>query len=88
MWVITRDLLFEENALLSDKSEAGAKSKDFKAADKAFYEFRLLDDDGIVYYHGLSDSCDDNAFEPLDYYMAHSGCTEIQYKVNGQWETL
>jgi hypothetical protein len=89
MWVITRDVLFEENALILAKSEAGTKSKDFKPADKVFFEFRLLDGDGVVYYHGLSDSCDDDkAFDPLDYYGPHSGCTEIQYKVNGQWETL
>lgn len=51
MWVITRDVLFEENALILAKSEAGTKSKDFKPADKVFFEFRLLDGDGVVYYH-------------------------------------
>ena len=49
MWVITRDLLFEENALILIKSEAGAKSKILRQLIKRF-EFRLLDDDGIVYY--------------------------------------
>ena len=89
MWKITRDLLYKEDSLFEDKSETGMHTTDFDP-QKAGYEFRLLDDDGIVYYHGLSDSCDDdNAFEPLDYYMPHSGCTEIQYKVDdGQWETL
>jgi len=88
MWKITKDLIFEEDSWFWEKSEVGKHTTDFDP-EKAIFEFRLLDDDGNVYYHGLSDSCDDdNAFEPLDYYMAHSGCTEIQYKVDEKWETL
>jgi hypothetical protein len=52
--------------------------------------FRILDDDGIVYYEGRNNtSDDDNAFGPLDDFGApNAGCTSIQYLVNGRWETL
>ena len=55
------------------------------------HKFRLLDNDGLIYAYGYSDSCDDeNAFEPLDYYHNSYGVTEIQYKnkETGEWETL
>ena len=53
--------------------------------------FRLLDADGYVYYSGvfvpLSD--DHTGFEPLDDYgRPNDGCTEIQYRRDGQWKTL
>lgn len=55
------------------------------------FKFRLLDDDGLVYAYGYSDSCDDEkAFEPLDFYEPLYGVTEIQYKEpeTGEYETL
>lgn len=54
------------------------------------FKFRLLDDDGAIYFYGYCSSCDDEAaFEPLDEYGACYGCTEIQYKQsNGKYETL
>ena len=55
------------------------------------HKFRLLDDDGIVYGYGYSDSCDDdNAFDPLDTFQPLYGCVEIQYKnpITGVYETL
>jgi len=55
------------------------------------HKFRLLDDDGIVYAYGYSDSCDDDkAFDPLDYCEYLYGVTEIQYKnsTTGLYETL
>ena len=42
------------------------------------YDFRLLDDDGIIYAYGKSTSPD--SFAPLDRYEPDYGCTEIQYK--------
>ena len=52
------------------------------------YNFRLLDDDGIVYAYGKC--TDDSSFAPLDTYMEIYGCTEIQYKnpKTGVYETL
>ena len=53
--------------------------------------FRLLDDDGEIYYEGFFVSLSDDAtgFEPLDDFgRPDSGCTSIQYRENGQWKTL
>lgn len=52
--------------------------------------FRLLDGDGIVYYYGRSKTCDDQeAFAPLDWAKADSGCTSIEYCTGlGTWEEL
>ena len=55
------------------------------------HKFRMLDDDGNLYYEGYSDDCDgESAFDPLDDYgTPNAGCTEIQYKNGvGKWETL
>ena len=53
------------------------------------HKFRLLDDDGEVYFYGLSDSDnDEQAFEPLDFFGTTWGCVDIQYKVNGRYESL
>ena len=53
--------------------------------------FRLLDDDGNVYFRGyMLDLFEDadKAFAPLDDVGAAYGCTEMQYRENGQWKTL
>lgn len=53
-------------------------------------EFRMLDDDGELYYEGLIVG-DYDGFEPLDDFGApNAGCTTIQYKneVSGKWEDL
>lgn len=52
------------------------------------YNFRLLDDDGVIYAYGVG--TDNSSFAPLDRYMYDYGCTEIQYKnpVTGKYETL
>lgn len=46
------------------------------------YKFRLSDDDGNVcyvgYYDGLHKS-ENEAFAPLDWAKAHSGCTTLEY---------
>ncbi len=58
------------------------------------YEFRLLDDDGEVYFTGkcsdLNEVDADQAFEPLDWAEPRYGCTEMQYRKVGdqEWETL
>ena len=55
-------------------------------------DFRLLDDDGVVYAYGKStnDGSTESAFAPLDRYMPEYGCTEIQYrnKSTGQYVTI
>ena len=52
------------------------------------YDFRLLDDDGVVYAYGKGTN--DSSFAPLDCYMDSYGCTEIQWKnrETKEYETL
>ncbi|MGV2866373.1 hypothetical protein [Achromobacter sp. AGC39] len=58
------------------------------------FEFRLLDDDGGIYYTGRCGDLDqadgDHAFAPLDWAESGSGCTEMQYRRLGEteWKTL
>ena len=53
------------------------------------YRFRLLDDDGEVYFLGQSnDKSSQEAFTPLDDYGSAWGCTDIQYLENGKWVSL
>ena len=57
-------------------------------------KFRLLDDDGNVYFEGRIIIKGDDIgggeedFMPLDGFGEGFGCTEIQYLENGEWETL
>lgn len=50
------------------------------------FKFRVLDDDGNVYFEGLSD--DNSSFEPLDRVGVNYGAVEIQYFEDGQYKTL
>lgn len=56
--------------------------------------YRLLDDDGEIYFYILSDAnhhegTEEELFAPLDHFTSSHGCTEIQYKDdNGKYETL
>ncbi len=80
-WVITQDKI-------GDGEDTGKGN--FKGdADSLPHAFRLLDDDGEVYYHGRSsDKNSEAAFQPLEWAMSHAGCTEIQYRNGNTWETL
>lgn len=51
--------------------------------------FRLLDDDGEVYYGGWLHDDDDceNQFAALRFGEGDAGATEIQVKRNGEWVT-
>ncbi|NOR56995.1 MAG: hypothetical protein GQ474_00550 [Sulfurimonas sp.] len=61
-----------------------------KCKEICTYKFRMLDDDDEVYYIGYSNDCDsEKAFQPLDDFgMPNAGCTDIQYRHNGKWESL
>lgn len=52
--------------------------------------FRLLDDDGVLYYSGvcIHDGGEKSIFSPLDWAEVYSGCTDIQYLTNGKWESI
>lgn len=52
--------------------------------------FRLYDDDGELYFSGryFGDPNAQGAFAPLDWAAHDSGCTRIDYRRAGKWETL
>ena len=85
MWTITNDLV-------DDGKKVGNASCNFDEAKSALlnHRFRLLDDDGEVYYEGLSDDRDSQrAFAPLDDFgQGYAGCTEIHYFTDGAWRLL
>jgi hypothetical protein len=82
-WVITDDCLDGGRDIGAGRFPCGG------ALDELPYRFRLLDDDGEVYYLGRSDDQDSEAaFAPLDWAADHAGCAEIQYWRDGRWETL
>lgn len=92
-WIITKDLI-------SDDDEPSAVGKvgphninpallaTLKTVPAAAVRFRMLDDDGSIYFHGLIVG-DYDGFEPLDSYGRPShGCTEIQYRESAKWTRL
>lgn len=90
-WKITKDEFASE---IGGQSAVGVASVGIKQVDETTLteKFRLLDDDGVLYFEGISDDAtSQNAFAPLDDFgQRDSGCTEIQYlnKETGRYETL
>ena len=82
MWTITNDLV-------DDGKKVGTASLNYDEGKAALlkHRFRLLDDDGEIYYEGLSDDRDSQrAFAPLDDFgRGYAGCTEIHYLDKGGW---
>ncbi|MDR0506577.1 MAG: hypothetical protein LBH32_07155 [Dysgonamonadaceae bacterium] len=77
-YILTRTTLSEEK----ERIKADQKHK----TERHKYPFRLYDDDGELYYKGLS--VENNSFEPLYAEQPNSGVTEIHYLNNGKWEHL
>jgi hypothetical protein len=83
-------------------SERIADSDAIKAFDaEEHVEFRLRDDDGIIYHYGemLKRQLDGDMekehimgeeapFEPLDSFGNAFGCTSMEYLENGEWKRL
>lgn len=101
-WIITKDLLADEGEP-TDAGTAGPRwlsdALEARLTAGEGLQFRMLDDDGEDYYHGLyigpgsDDSTggelDDLAFMPMDDFGGpNAGCTEIQYRLGGKWVTL
>jgi hypothetical protein len=97
-WIIDRDYLAEpgsrQGTLMNAVGLKGPRSYtgDGRELDK---RFRILDDDGEIYYEGRSNSDDDeNALAPLDDFATpNAGATAIKYwttSPNGrtQWRSL
>ena len=85
MWTITNDLV-------DDGKKVGTASMNYDEAKAALlkHRFRLLDDDGEIYYERLSDDCNSQrAFAPLDDFgKGYAGCTEIHFFTDGVWRQL
>lgn len=100
-WIIDRDLLAEDDPA-SDRAKPGTNDNAVGVMGPRRYKgdgselkkrFRMLDDDGTVYYEGRCDTDhDDNALGPLDDFgTPNAGCTTIQYWVAGKgggWKNL
>ena len=58
--------------------------------EKYGVEYRLLDDDGIVYFEGFLITDDsESLFAPLDNHGEAYGCTEIQVRnKDKKWESV
>ena len=78
-WIITKDLL--ENKPMQHRN-----FKDITDVLINPTKFRLLDDDGIIYFKGLTE--DSSSFQPLDAYGVAFGCTSIEYLEKGVWTVL
>jgi len=89
-WYITKDHIGTD-AVGKWNGRFIPKHNNFEFCKKVCkFKFRMLDDDGIVYYEGYSSSKNSEmAFDPLDDFgTPYAGATEIQYRENGKWETL
>tara|TARA_R110000744_G_scaffold88125_3_gene171838 strand:- start:335 stop:790 length:456 start_codon:yes stop_codon:yes gene_type:complete len=82
-FVITQDHLDDE----LEHHCGPASIATIKATGQAF---RLLDDDGVLYYSGvcIHDGGEESIFSPLDVFGLYSGCTDIQYLTNGKWVSI
>ena len=89
VWLITRDLVSNEE----DRGTIGPRGCPLTSEEitATGIPFRMLDDDGEVYYHGLYVGPDDESlFAPLDDFgMPNAGAVAIQYRnAAGEWEAL
>lgn len=88
-WKITEDKIAEPDAKAGTNLNAlGVTNRGFDASVKLPVKFRMLDDDGEVYYKGVMSEAE---FDPLlNFGMPNAGCTELQYKEPGdkEWRVL
>jgi hypothetical protein len=104
-WVIDKDHISQDLGIVdfkprNDTNLMGPRNISPEARialkDGEGEKFRMLDDDGEVYYEGRIVGGDYMGFEPLDDFgMPNAGCTEIQYQSDPEinhtgkrWETL
>ena len=83
-WRIDRDRIEDGNAN-GVQGPWDCPDGDLTAIYGAPEKFRMLDDDGEVYYYGrLWGEC--YGYEPLyDFGMPNAGCTRIDFRVDGEW---
>lgn len=97
-WIITRDLLAEQDSeLVSEVGVCGPAGISEVARAKMErgegHMFLMYDDDGELYYEGLllGDKDSEQGFTPLDDFgTPNAGCTRIDYYNDNtkEWETL
>ena len=97
MWIMTKDHLAD-----AERDDTGKNSGEFTGYTredgsfiataeclfpKKWHKFKMYDDDGILYYEGLSSEED---FSPLDDFgMPNAGCTYIEYQQEDEsWQVL
>ena len=94
-WTITKDNTAEPGATPGTNINAvgtvGPHSATLTAAEIVAHpdakQFRLLDDDGTVYYEGYVVGEDE--FAPLDDFgEANAGCTVVEILEDGFWQPL
>ena len=87
-WIVSIDKMYDVDTDSSDiSSQVGTGDPHNDPTHIYNYQFRLLDDDGNVYYEGFMDAL---TFEPLGWGKDFAGCTILQYRkaYNHSWETL
>ena len=90
-WAITKDKIEDGKHV---GTEGPHDAPDSIPDDWQTRKFRMLDDDGNVYYYGIVAAADieseEAAFGPLDDFGApNAGCTMIQWRTeDGEWETI
>ena len=98
-WIITRDYITpaDERESTYSVGTMGPRNMPAELDDRLRtgegVAFRLLDDDGEIYYHGrliTTDPGGEDEFGPLnDFGTPNAGATDIQYRNPvGQWESL
>lgn len=95
-WIITKDVI----AAPDEAAEVGTMGPSNidphlqrRLKDGDGDRFRLLDDDGEVYYEGLiiltPQAEGEDLFAPLDDFgTPYAGCARIQYWEDGEWKRL
>jgi hypothetical protein len=82
-WKIDRDYLAQEFGTDDCPSRVGFGTK--APLEGETFTFRLLDDDGMVYYHGVADAkaaADDQLYTALNWAMADAGAVDLQVRAN------
>jgi hypothetical protein len=78
-WIISKDVI---NTGESNGIHTNGWSKDVPVQ----YPFKMYDDDGELYFEGLSTN--DSSFAPLDDFGIAFGCTAIHYRTKGAFAQL
>jgi hypothetical protein len=90
-WIITRDYLYEQHkddsgGWTNESNVRGFDTPQYRKAAELPLQFKIYDDDGVLYYEGRSD---EEEFEPLDWAEYVAGATSIMYKQqDGSWAWL